>query len=146
MRCSKAQRYIDLQLDGELKPHLQQHLQQHLAGCNACRDWQAEASRMQLMLAQNPAPELPSWVHPRIMDQIHRLDNARPSFVRRFKLATATAAIAIMLSTWAGMEVGIKSFNSTYTSETSTTTSSTYSGFGENTMLDSYVVMGDSNE
>lgn len=142
MRCSKAQRYIDLQLDGELQPKLQQHLQQHLAGCDACRGWQADARKMQLMLAQNPAPELPTWVHARIMDQVHRLDNKRPTFVRRFKLATATAAIAIMLSTWAGMEVGIKSFNDSTSSETSTA----YSGFGENTMLDNYVAMGDSNE
>ena len=142
MRCSKAQRYIDLQLDGELQPKLQQHLQQLLAGCDACRGWQAEARKMQLMLAQNPAPELPIWVHARIMDQVHRLDNKRPTFVRRFKLATATAAIAIMLSTWAGMEVGIKSFNDSTSSETSTA----YSGFGENTMLDNYVAMGDSNE
>ena len=146
MRCSKAKRYIDLMLDSELKQHQQDKLQRHLISCPACRKWQTEAQAMQHVLSLAPEVEVPAWIHAQIMDKVQLLDRRHPTFVRRFKLATATAALAILLSTWAGMKVGITSFQSSDETQTGTVSVSTYSGFGENTMLDSYLDLGDSNE
>lgn len=146
MRCSKAKRYVDLMLDSELKQHQQDKLQRHLISCSACRKWQTEAKAMQHVLSQAPEVEVPAWIHAQIMDKVQRLDHQHPTFVRRFRLATATAALAILLSTWAGMEVGITSFKSADETQANTISVSTYSGFGENTMLDSYLDLGDDHE
>ena len=149
MRCSRAQRYIDLQLDGELNPRYQQSLTQHLAKCPVCRAWAAEAPKLQLMLSVPLQPEFPAWVHANIMDKVHRLDNKRPSVIQRFKLAPATAALAVIISFWAGAQVGIQSIN--YTAKTETSASSTLLSsntitFGENSLIDSYETGGSTNE
>jgi predicted anti-sigma-YlaC factor YlaD len=146
MRCSKAKRYIDLKLDGELNPRHLPILTTHLSACSACRAWQADAAKLQLILANAPAPEPPAWVHAQIMDKVHRLDKVRPGFARRFQLATATAVVAVFFSFWAGAQVGVKSFNTqTEISGIANISVSTLS-FGENTLLDSYDSSGDTNE
>lgn len=145
MRCSTAKRYINMQLDSELKPKHRHPLDKHLAKCSSCRAWQSEEQKLHTMLSARPAPELPSWVHARIMDSVHRLDNKRPSFAHKLRLATAGAAIAVVISTWAGMQIGIKSFD-----ETNTTTDSSVAAvsadFGENTILENYLVVGGNYE
>ncbi len=145
MRCSTAKRYINLQLDSELKPKHQHSLDKHLAACSSCRIWQTEEQKLHGLLSAKPAPELPSWVHARIMDSVHRLDNKRPSFAYKLRLATAGAAIAVVISTWAGMQIGITSFkNTSTTNDTSIATVST--DFGENTILENYLVIGENYE
>ncbi|MDY0151868.1 MAG: zf-HC2 domain-containing protein [Candidatus Cloacimonas sp.] len=149
MRCSKAQHYIDLSLDGELKARHQKHLRQHLATCKVCPAWQTQAVKLQHMLANAPQVEVPAWVHANIMDKVHRLDKQRPSFVNRFKLAPATATLAIIISFWVGAQIGSKSFtNETDTNITQSTTllSSNNIVFGENSLIDSYEATGESNE
>jgi predicted anti-sigma-YlaC factor YlaD len=37
MRCSKAKRYLEKYLDGELDPHLQAKLNAHLDVCAQCK-------------------------------------------------------------------------------------------------------------
>lgn len=145
MRCSTAKRYINLQLDSELKPKHQHSLDKHLVACSSCRIWQTEEQKLHGLLSAKPAPELPSWVHARIMDSVHRLDNKRPSFAYKLRLATAGAAIAVVISTWAGMQIGITSFkNTSTTNDTSIATVST--DFGENTILENYLVIGENYE
>lgn len=149
MRCSKAQRYIEQNLDGELKPRHQIQLRQHLATCKTCPLWQTQAIKLQNMLADAPQVEVPAWVHANIMDKVHRLENRRPSFINRFKLAPATAAMAIIISFWAGAQIGIKSFtNETIPSisQNATLLSSNSLVFGENSLIDSYDTYGESNE
>lgn len=149
MRCSKAQRYIDLKLDGELNDQHQLKLNKHLSACPGCRNWQNQAEKLQLMLSAPQPAEFPAWVHANIMDKVHRLDNKRPGFVSRFKLAPATTAIAIIFSFWIGAQVGIKSFNpetDTTTTESTNLLSSNSITFGENTLIDSYDTIGDNNE
>ena len=145
MRCSTAKRYINLQLDNELKAKHQHSLDRHLAKCSACRAWQAEELKLHAMLSAKPAPELPSWVHARIMDSVHHLDTKRPAFAHKLRLATAGAAIAVIVSTWAGVQIGIKSFHhSPNNRNNSISTFSTY--FGENTIMENYLLIGDNYE
>lgn len=149
MRCSKAQRYIDLSLDGELKQSHRQELTQHLQKCTACTNWQAQAEKLQLMLSTAPKAEFPAWVHANLMDKVHRLDNARPGFVHRFKLATATATLAVVLSFWAGAQVGIKNFtpvNEENAGQESILVSTNSIDFGENSLIESYENLGETNE
>ncbi len=146
MRCSTAKRYIDLNLDGELKPRHLPVLTKHLSACKACQSWQADAAKLQLMLANAPAPEPPAWVHAQIMDKVQRMGKSRPAFARRFQLTTATAVVAVFFSFIAGTQIGVKSFNTqTEAIETANVSVSTLY-FGENTLLDSDYSTGDSDE
>lgn len=142
MRCSTAKRYINLQLDGEIKPEPQHRLKQHLAKCPACRSWQAEELRLYQLLSAKPVPEMPAWIHARIMDSVHRLDAKRSNFAHKFRLATAGVAIAVLISAWGGMEIGIKSFGDA-NSPQDNSVATVSSAFGENTILESYLVIGD---
>jgi len=149
MRCSKAERYIDLSLDGELESSRQAVLNDHLKTCAACRTRFANAEKLHTQLSAANLVEFPSWVHAQIMDKVHRLDDKRPGFVRRFKLAPAGALLAIMLSFWAGANVGITGYNKTFveptTSNSSLTTASNVE-FGENSLLNIWSENGDINE
>jgi hypothetical protein len=79
------------------------------------------------------------------MDSVHRLDHKRPSLARKFRLATASAALAVVLSTWGGMQIGIKSFNDINSTKDSSVAAIS-ANFGENTLLENYLVIGDSYE
>ncbi|MDD2228979.1 MAG: hypothetical protein PHY48_06175 [Candidatus Cloacimonetes bacterium] len=146
MRCNTAKHYIDLKLDGELKARHHAPLNQHLASCTACQTWQADAEKLRLLLTASSIPEPPAWVHAQIMDKVNRLDKQRPNLARRFQLATATAVVAVFFSFWAGAQVGVQSFKTTpEVSNVSTIeVSSVY--FGENTLVDSYYSIGETNE
>lgn len=149
MRCSKARHYISLNLDGELSANHKPKLSSHLGSCAACRNWQTEAEKLHNMLSTTPKVEFPAWVHAQIMDKVHRLDERRPGLIRRYKLAPATAMLSIMLSIWAGAAVGIRTFTpaETETADSYTTVATTdYTEFGENSLMDSYYVTGDTNE
>jgi len=149
MRCSKAKCYLDLALDNELKAKQRTALNDHLNKCSGCRKWQLESVRLHNMLSAPPQSEFPAWVHAQIMDKVHRLDNARPSFARRYKLAPATATLAVIISFWAGAQVGIRNYNNTQSTTTETATSvatAVTSDFGENSLLDSYYYSGGNNE
>ena len=149
MRCSKAQHYIDLSLDGELKARHQKHLRQHLATCKVCPAWQTQAVKLQHMLANAPQVEVPAWVHANIMDKVHRLDNQRPSLIRRLKLAPVAATLAISLSFWGGAKVGVASYNNSTKTVSGTSTSllsSNTTYFGENSLVDSYYAAEETNE
>ncbi len=149
MRCSKAKRYFDLANDQELNTKHRTALNVHIANCSRCQKWQTEASRLHTMLSETKQIEFPAWVHAQIMDKVHRLDNVRPSFIRRYKLGPATAALAVIISFWAGAQVGKTSYNNSITEVSETSTSfatADASDFGENSLLDSYYLNGGSNE
>ncbi|MDD4309817.1 MAG: zf-HC2 domain-containing protein [Candidatus Cloacimonetes bacterium] len=149
MRCSKARSYIDIQLDGELNPHRRKVLNKHLEKCQDCNIWATKATDLQLMLSAQPQPEFPAWVHANIMDKVHRLDNQRPSLIRRLKLAPVTATLAISLSFWGGAKVGVASYNNSTKTVPSTNTtllSSNTTYFGENSLVDSYYAAEETNE
>ena len=147
MRCSTAKRYIDLKLDGELKARHADELSRHLTSCPSCRAWQAEAGKLQTLMQAAPAPLPPAWVHAQIMDKVLFKAKQRPGFVQRFRLATASAVVAVFFSFWAGTMVGVKSFHTPVTeiSESSNITLSSLS-FGENTLVDDWITTEDYNE
>ena len=148
MRCSKAKRYLEKYLDGELDPHLQAKLNAHLDVCAQCKSWLVDAKKMQLMLTALPMADFPSWVHNQIMDKVHRLEAKNPGFFRRYKLAPVTAMLTIVLSLWAGVKVGIVSYNNIIPEKTEsiTLTSVAYGSFGENTILDNIAENGEQGE
>jgi len=149
MRCSKAKRFIELNLDGLLAESQAKALNEHLSSCSACWNWQAEAEKLHLLLSNAPQSEFPAWIHAQIMDKVHRLENRRPGFIRRFKLAPATAMLAIVFSFWLGTNVGIRSFgtpSSPATKAASSITTASLSDFGENSLLGIWDEAGDLNE
>ncbi|MDD4223961.1 MAG: hypothetical protein PHD87_05185 [Candidatus Cloacimonetes bacterium] len=104
MRCSKARRQIELKLDNELK---QSHaLELHLQHCGPCRAYQAEATRLQLILRNQPQSEFPGWLHHRIMDQAARHDSKRVHLKNSFRLRTIPALAAVALSLFIGVAIG----------------------------------------
>jgi len=104
MRCSKARRQIELKLDNELG---QSHaLELHLKDCAACRAYQADAARLQMLLRNQPQPEFPSWLHHRIMEQAARHDSKRIRLKHSFNLQTIPALAAIALSLFLGVAIG----------------------------------------
>jgi len=148
MRCSKAKRYLEKELDGELDIRFQAKLQSHLDKCPACKVFLADAQKLHLMLSNLPKPEFPSWIHGQIMDKVHRLEAKNPGFFRRYKLAPVTAMLTIVLSLWAGVKVGIVSYNNIIPEKTEslTLTSIAYGSFGENTILDNIAENGEQGE
>ncbi len=148
MRCSKAQSYLEKQLDGELDEHSKLKLSSHLDKCAVCRAFQRNANKLKEMLSALPQEEFPAWVHGQIMDKVHRLDNCRPGFFRRYKLTPVTAMLTIALSLWAGIKVGSGSYNiaSPVKEETTTYTSIASGEFGENTILDNITQNGEQGE
>jgi len=142
MRCSKAKRLIDLKLDGELSASLSRALNQHLDKCPACNAWLSEAAKLNTMLSATPDNAVPAWVHAQIMDKVKRMEAAKPSFNRRFKLATATATLAVFVSLLAGVHVGVQTFKT----ETEAFDTSSYSissaNFGENSLMEDYETGG----
>ena len=148
MRCSKVQRYLEKQLDGELDERSGLKLLYHLDKCPACKAFLEKAKKLQLLLSALPQEEFPAWIHGQIMDKVHRLDNCRPGFFRRYKLAPVTAMLTIALSLLIGIKVGTVSYknivpeNQDYTISTSVA----YGGFGENTILDYVSENGEQDE
>ncbi len=104
MRCSKAKRQIELKLDNELG---QGHaLELHLQNCAACRAFQADSARLQLLLRNQPQPEFPGWLHHRVMDQAALHDSKRIHLKHSFRLQTIPAFAAIALSLFLGVAIG----------------------------------------
>ncbi len=146
MRCSTAKRYIDLKLDGELKARHADELSRHLTSCPSCRAWQAEAGKLQTLMQAAPAPLPPAWVHAQIMDKVLFKTKQRPGFVQRFRLATASAVVAVFFSFWAGTMVGVSTFNTGSQTSESTTVSVSSLSFGENTIVDGWDTAEANNE
>ncbi len=148
MRCSKAQRYLEKKLDGELDDRSGIKLLSHLDQCPACKAYLRNATKLKRMLSALPQEEFPAWVHGQIMDKVHRLDSQNPGFFRRYKLAPVTAMLTIALSLLIGIKVGTVSYknivpeNQDYTISTSVA----YGGFGENTILDYVSENGEQDE
>jgi anti-sigma factor RsiW len=138
MRCSIAKHLIDLKLDGELNASRSRALNQHLDKCPACKAWLSEAAKLNIMLSASPDVAVPAWVHAQIMDKVKKLETAKPSFSRRFKLATATATLAVFVSLLAGAHVGIQTFKiETEATETSNLSISSVN-FGESSLMYDY--------
>lgn len=148
MRCSKVQRYLEKQLDGELDERSGLKLLYHLDKCPACKAFLEKAKKLQLLLSALPQEEFPAWIHGQIMDKVHRLEAKNPGFFRRYKLAPVTAMLTIVLSLWAGVKVGIVSYNNIIPEKTEsiTLTSVAYGSFGENTILDNIAENGEQGE
>lgn len=149
MRCSKAQTEIELNLSGELNASRRAVLSAHLDSCSACRKSYAQAEKLHTQLLKAPQTEFPAWVHAQIMDKVHRLDDRRPGLIRRFKLAPAGALLAIVLSFWAGANIGITGYNKSFVDASSSNAGIvTVSNveFGENSLLNIWAENGDTNE
>ena len=58
MRCSKAQEFISLDLDGQLPPEQAVGLTRHLDDCGGCREYRTDLVRGHLLLAASE-PQLP---------------------------------------------------------------------------------------
>lgn len=142
MRCSKARRQIELKLDNELK---QSHaLELHLQHCGACRAYQAEAARLQMLLRNQPQSEFPGWLHHQIMDQAARHDSKRLHLKHSFRLQTIPALAAVALSLFIGVAIGKTAYRNVnplpanavevYSQQNDTTDSRELAVFGESSV------------
>lgn len=97
MRCRKAKRLIELQLDNELGTD--RALDLHLQDCAACQAYREDGIRLRQILSAEPQPETPDWIQHRIMDQIsaHESRRVRFSRARGFQAIPALAAVALSL-------------------------------------------------
>ncbi|MEN6444651.1 MAG: zf-HC2 domain-containing protein [Candidatus Cloacimonas sp.] len=145
MKCSKAKRYLLKQIDGELDIRFQAKLLSHLDKCPACKAFLADAQKMQRKLSALPEAEFPAWVHNQIMAKVHQLETKNPGFARRVKLIPVTAMLAITLSLWAGIKIGVGSYKNIIpkNQDYSISTSIAYGSFGENTILDDVTENGE---
>lgn len=97
MRCRKAKRLIELQLDNELGKD--RALDLHLQNCAACRAYREDGIRLRQILSAEPQPETPDWIQQQILDQISARETQRPRFrpARGFQAIPALAAVALSL-------------------------------------------------
>lgn len=110
MRCSKAQRQLELKLDHELKQSSIPALDLHLSRCATCREYQAQATNLKQILKAETRPEFPSWIHYQIMEKAAQHDKKRLSYRRRWKLQAVPALLAVLLSLSVGGLVGKEVF------------------------------------
>ncbi|MCB5224806.1 MAG: zf-HC2 domain-containing protein [Candidatus Cloacimonadaceae bacterium] len=104
MRCSKAKRLIELQLDNELGKD--RALDLHLQNCAACRAYREDGIRLRQILNAETQPEFPGWLHHRIMDQISAHESRRVHLKRARGFQTIPALAAVALSLILGVAIG----------------------------------------
>lgn len=130
MRCKTARRMIDLSLGSELGHN--SLLAQHLELCPKCRARFTQNQKLDQMLSVELPTEFPSWIHNRIMDSVRSHDPIRKSLKRRWNLQAVPATMAVMLSLYVGILVGVK----TFTPEQELTTQEIeYVTYGENSLI-----------
>jgi Putative zinc-finger len=95
MTCSDFQELMLDELDG-LEPANRSSLELHLAGCPACRAWQAATSRLQHGLGLLTTPLPPPALSRRIA--VRLIQDYRTRRRRRFLLTTAAAAVILAMA------------------------------------------------
>ncbi|MDZ4120868.1 MAG: zf-HC2 domain-containing protein [Candidatus Cloacimonadaceae bacterium] len=134
MRCFTARKQIDLLLDNELDARRSADLKLHLPKCPQCSAYLAQGEKLSQILTQSPDPEFPSWVHHQILDRVKIQENTRKTFRHRLELQAIPVSMAIVLSVYFGIQVGVKTFSSPDIT-TSETTETEYVVFGENSLI-----------
>ncbi len=141
MRCKNARRLIDLALDKV--PDQNSLLKQHLELCPKCKALYLHNQLMDQMLRVESSPELPEWIHNRIMDSVITHEPKRMTYRRRWSLQAVPAGMAVLLSLYVGILVGIKTFVPV---QETTTQEIEYVTYGENTLIAFDTTNGDYNE
>lgn len=141
MRCSHARPMIITQLDNELSAKRSRTLQQHVVNCSSCLAYRLEMTKLNSRLSGSAPPELPGWIHHRIIAQTKDHDNRRVKSYRLLQLQKVPALLAIAFSLWMGGLMGTKVYNSINTSQTPKTLTANsalteYTGFGESSSMD----------
>lgn len=141
MRCSHARSMLITQLDNELSAKRSRTLQQHVLNCASCQAYRLELTKLNSRLSASAVPELPGWIHSRIIAQTHDHDKRRVKSYRLLQLQKVPALLAIALSLWMGGLMGTKvytSMNKTNAPKTLTANSAVvdYTGFGETSSMD----------
>lgn len=136
MKCSKAQRYLDLMASGSLEPGLKRELQLHLDACDGCRGLYQVGKNLIELAKRSPQAGFPSWLHQRIMSQVKEHEQRRIGYARRWKLQTIPATLAVLLSLYVGTLVGIKAHDTSSQSVAQSTQSVELASFGESTLVD----------
>lgn len=110
MRCSKAQEFISLDLDGQLPPEQAPGLTRHLDDCGGCRDYRADLVRGQRLLAASE-PQLPENFEWRLQLKLnqtltqaaaraghpwHEREEERGAWWRNFGAAAAVGMAAVL--------------------------------------------------
>lgn len=131
MRCYKARKLIYLRLDNELDSTRSNMLDKHLSICPSCAANYQKAQKLDSMLKISPEAQLPDWIHHRILAATHVHDRKRSIIRRRNSLQAIPVTIAVMMSLYVGMLVGVNTFNK----DTSASTTVEYVSFGDNTLL-----------
>jgi len=111
MRCAKVRKKLIPHQDKELAGGLTLHLEKHLRRCGSCRKYASELRRLDSLLQSDDDPQMPQWMHERIMHQIKSHEPQRLSFRRRWKLQTVPITLALLLSLYVGTLVGVKTFS-----------------------------------
>ena len=86
--CSACRENLSAQLDGEQTPWSADAVERHLDGCQACRRWQDDASRLTSALRLRPAELAPELAAP-----VLRAGPVRPR--RRLPLRVALVCVAV---------------------------------------------------
>ncbi len=131
MRCFTAKRLIDPWLDKELKESRVNALLEHLKKCPGCSQEAQQSQRMNQLLRTDFDPELPAWVHNRILADVRSHETKRRTYNYRYRLQAIPASLAVLLSLYIGMQIGISTFGTNQTTEAQTE----YVTFGENTLF-----------
>lgn len=136
MRCRTAERYISLKLDNELAPKYAHKLDQHLARCISCKHIFEETKSLQNMLKQKENEEYPSWMHQRIM---HNLPTPkRRIWLQKPVFSYATTGMAVALSLYMGIMVGVHGFQESGYLSSNLQTEASQLRFGENSLMELY--------
>ena len=105
MRCDVVERELSARLDGARDPELDEKISGHLAGCLACRSFEAGALAVRESLRLEVAEDVPQHLLGKIMEQIEPAEAARSSsrplilrtrpLAAAFVLGALTSAVAV---------------------------------------------------
>ena len=104
MKCEHAEQALLLKDSGELGGWKNHRLQRHLAGCPACRTYQATLRETRLALHAMPAPALTARARSALLDAARpdRRDSIslapRPTSALSWRPAWALAGLALLLA------------------------------------------------
>lgn len=146
MRCSQARKHIDLRA-GTAQGALNARLEEHLNHCPACRQYQAQDGALGKLFDEAQLPDLPDWIHTRIIQQSREHDSRRVQFKHRGRWQMIPTLAAIAVSLYLGGLVGFSSFNFSATASTGNDSSysndTEYALFGESSLAESADTAGE---
>lgn len=146
MRCARYRHYLDLQLDGALEKAATVRLEAHLANCDSCKSYHEQGLKLKQLVQSAPQPEVPVWIHNRIIDQCRAHESQRVQIRKRSRLQLVPAAMAVMLSLVLGSLVGKNAFSVQLQSSQTSADSGYEISLGANTLVDSDYYNGGTDE